>query len=213
MPRVLTLSDTHFIPLKSTRDTWDLSVDLVVHAGDLTWAGDLEQVKAALEWLQELGKPVVFTPGNHDWLFQRNLDQVKRMLVWTPDIHLLIDEEVTVAGVRIWGSPWNPVYFDWAFNLPRGKPLREKWDHIPEGLDILLTHTPPAHHLDKTRSGQDAGCGELRKAVERTKPRYHVFGHIHEGYGIEKTEHTTYVNAAVCDREYKHVNMPQVIEI
>lgn len=75
-----------------------------------------------------------------------------------------------------------PEFHNWAFNLPRGKSCLEKWDLIPNDTDILITHTPPIGHGDFCYSGVRAGCVELLTTVqERVKPRYHIFGHIHEG--------------------------------
>lgn len=53
---------------------------------------------------------------------------------------------------------------------------------IPSDTDILVTHTPPVGHGDLCCSGVRAGCVELLSTVQnRVKPKYHVFGHIHEG--------------------------------
>lgn len=36
-----------------------------------------------------------------------------------------------------------PQYDDMAFNLPRGQAILDKWNDIPAGIDVLITHTPP----------------------------------------------------------------------
>ena len=75
-----------------------------------------------------------------------------------------------------------PEFGGWGFNLPRGEPCRKVWEKIPEGIDILITHGPPIGHGDLCLSHQRAGCVDLlREIQERVKPKYHVFGHIHEG--------------------------------
>jgi hypothetical protein len=52
---------------------------------------------------------------------------------------------VIIEGVKIYGSPWLPSYHDWAFNLERGgEVLKQKWEQIPNGTDVLITHGPPA---------------------------------------------------------------------
>jgi Predicted phosphoesterases, related to the Icc protein len=57
-----------------------------------------------------------------------------------------------------------------------------KWNKIPDDTDILVTHTPPVGHGDLCCTGVRAGCVELLTTVQqRIKPKYHVFGHIHEG--------------------------------
>ena len=55
----------------------------------------------------------------------------------------LEDSGVDIQGVRVYGSPWQPEFFDWAFNLPRGPALAEKWSRIPAGVDVLPS---PATH-------------------------------------------------------------------
>jgi hypothetical protein len=39
----------------------------------------------------------------------------------------LEDEAVELEGVKIYGSPWQPVFSSSAFNLPRGSQLRARW--------------------------------------------------------------------------------------
>lgn len=94
----------------------------------------------------------------------------------------LEDSQIEIYGIKIYGSPWQPEFGNWAFNLPRGEECLKKWNQIPDDTDILLTHTPPIGHGDLVCSGIRAGCVELLSTVQqRVKPRYHVFGHIHEG--------------------------------
>ncbi|XP_071521717.1 metallophosphoesterase MPPED2 isoform X2 [Panulirus ornatus] len=94
----------------------------------------------------------------------------------------LQDQPHSVCGIKLYGTPWQPEFCNWAFNLPRGKPCLEKWDAIPADTDVLITHTPPIGHGDLCCTGVRAGCVELLSTVQtRVKPKYHVFGHIHEG--------------------------------
>lgn len=126
----------------------------------------------------------------------------------------LQDEACSVLGLRIYGTPWQPEFCDWAFNLPRGAPCLEKWDQIPSDTDILITHTPPIGHGDLTCSGVRAGCVDLLETVRsRVQPRYHVFGHIHEGYGVSTDGKVIYVNASTCDINYMPNNKPIVFDI
>lgn len=75
-----------------------------------------------------------------------------------------------------------PEFGGWAFNLERGQSCQDKWDLIPSDVDILVTHGPPIGHGDLCRGGGRAGCVQLLQTVqERVRPKYHVFGHIHEG--------------------------------
>lgn len=126
----------------------------------------------------------------------------------------LEDELIEIFGLRIYGSPWQPEFCKWAFNLPRGQPCLEKWNKIPKGLDILITHTPPLGHGDLCCSGVRAGCVELLSTVQqRVKPKYHVFGHVHEGYGITSDGKVIYINASTCDLNYLPNNPPIVFDV
>ncbi|XP_017478923.1 PREDICTED: metallophosphoesterase domain-containing protein 1 [Rhagoletis zephyria] len=126
----------------------------------------------------------------------------------------LEDQLINVMGIRIYGTPWQPEFCKWAFNLPRGEACLTKWNLIPDNVDILVTHTPPVGHGDLCCSGIHAGCVELLNTVQkRVKPKYHVFGHIHEGYGITSDGNTIYVNASTCDINYIPKNPPIVFDV
>jgi Icc-related predicted phosphoesterase len=209
MTRIVCLSDTH-----NRQGTFDVpDGDVLVHAGDMTGRGTLPEVTAAIAWLEAMPhRDKIVISGNHDFLFERE-NALARSLITR--MAYLEDSEVTVQGLRIWGSPWQPRFHDWAFNLPRGRPLREKWERIPEGLDILVTHGPPMGMLGRAFTGEDVGDEELRDrlAAMAKPPRLHVFGHIHEGYGVVRTPSTTSVNASICDVGYRAVNPAVVIEL
>jgi hypothetical protein len=126
----------------------------------------------------------------------------------------LQDDEVTIQGLRIYGSPWQPEFHDWAFNVKRGPDIKRYWDQIPEGLDLLVTHGPPMGILDRSSAnGSSVGCADLRVAVERTQPRAHVFGHIHGGRGQTKIGQTKFFNASMVNEAYKLVHSPWEIEL
>ena len=208
--RIVCLSDTH-------GRTAALGVppgDVLLHAGDLTGHGSEDEVRDALAWLAGLPHPhKVLIAGNHDFLFQAEPETARRLLAEHPGLTYLEDAEAAVEGLRIWGSPWQPWFFDWAFNLPRGEPLEAVWQRIPSGIDVLLTHGPPAGILDRCFDGREVGCADLRRAVERIAPRLHVFGHIHEAYGREQRGPTLFVNAATCDLAYRPHNPPVVVDL
>jgi hypothetical protein len=68
--------------------------------------------------------------------------------------------------VRIWGSPWQPAFYDWAFNLDRGDHIAQYWQRIPAGTDILVTHGPPIGHGDECYDGNRAGCVDLLREIQ-----------------------------------------------
>jgi Icc-related predicted phosphoesterase len=204
--RIVLISDTHGL-----HDAIDVPEgDLLVHAGDLTKAGEQDEVAAFARWFADLPHPhKVVIAGNHDFLFERKGEDARCLI---QDAIYLQDQAVEIGGVRIWGSPWQPWFYNWAFNLARGAEIREKWDLIPEDTDLLITHGPPLGHGDVTQHGDATGCADLLDVVRRIGPRLHVFGHIHEGYGVTGENGTTFVNATTCDVRYRPVNPPVVLE-
>lgn len=205
--RIVCLSDTH--------DQHDqLTVpdgDLLLHAGDATMRGTPAQIAAFDRWLagQSHAHKVVIA-GNHDWAFERTPALARSLLQHAT---YLEDTLVTVEGLRIWGSPWQPWFCDWAFNLPRGPALAAKWAMIPEGIDVLVTHGPPAGVLDRTSRGEHVGCEDLLAALQRVRPRAHVFGHIHEAYGTLEQHGCRFVNASNCTERYRAVQPPIVFDL
>ncbi|HET6574366.1 MAG TPA: metallophosphatase domain-containing protein [Fimbriiglobus sp.] len=169
--------------------------DVLIHAGDITGYGELEVVEDFDRWLAELPhRHKVVIAGNHDWCFQTQPDRARARLRHAV---YLQDEAVTIAGLKFYGSPWQPWFLDWAFNLPRGPELAAKWALIPDDTDVLVTHGPPLGVLDATRRGHRPGCADLAARVRVVRPGLHVFGHIHEAAGVVRDGDTLFVNAAV----------------
>jgi Icc-related predicted phosphoesterase len=205
--KLIALSDTH--GLHSSLKIPD--GDLLVYAGDQTLNGALDEVIDFNDFLGTLPHPhKIVIAGNHDFCFEN--DRISCEKILTNCIYLQ-DQEVIIDGVKFYGSPWQPWFYDWAFNLERGPEIRAKWDLIPEGIDVLITHGPPYGNGDLTTRGDQAGCRDLLEVVERIKPGVHIFGHIHEGYGITSNGVTTFINASSCDHLYRSVNPPVVYEL
>lgn len=204
--RIVCLSDTHGQHAR-------LAVpdgDVLVHAGDFSLNGRPEEIARFDAWLAGLPhRHKLVIAGNHDFLFEHEPERARRLL---PSATYLCDELAEVAGVRVWGSPWQPWFHDWAFNLRRGPALAAKWALIPAGIDVLVTHGPPQGVLDRTVSDEAVGCEELTLALARVRPRLHVFGHIHEAYGRLERDGTTFVNASNLDVRYRPVQAPIVVE-
>jgi len=205
--RIVCLSDTH----GQHRRLRVPDGDLLLHAGDFSMAGRPDEIESFDRWLGTLPHPhKVVVAGNHDFLFEREPDRARALLV---NASYLQDGLLEVGGLRIWGSPWQPWFFDWAFNLPRGPELAAKWALVPGGVDVLVTHGPPAGILDRTANDEGVGCRDLARALERILPRLHVFGHIHESYGRLERDGTTFVNASNCDLKYQPAQAPIVVEL
>lgn len=205
--KLVVISDTH-----SLHSSLQVPCgDILVHAGDLTDRGTFEEVERFNEFLSQLSFPTkIVIAGNHDFCFERSRETSVNLL--TNCIYLQ-DEAVTVEGIRFYGSPWQPWFYDWAFNLQRGSEIRAKWDMIPSNTDVLITHGPPFGHRDRTTGGEQVGCRDLLDAVNRISPQVHIFGHIHEGYGSTSTPNTTFINASMCNEHYVMANEPIVIDI
>jgi Icc-related predicted phosphoesterase len=137
----------------------------------------------------------IVVAGNHDWVFVRD-PQVARALLG--EVHYLQDEGLVLEGVSFWGSPWQPAYHDWAFNLPREQ-LAAVWRQIPAGLDVLVTHGPPAGIGDRSPLAARRGCQALRERVEQVAPRVHLFGHIHQDGGAWQVGPTLFANVTTWE--------------
>ncbi len=206
--RVVVLSDTHMLHEQVEIPDGDM----LIHAGDFSASrGGLATMSAFNDFMAGLPhRHKVVIAGNHDIALQSHPEEARRCL---SAVTYLQDELLEVEGLRIWGSPWQPRFFDYAFGLSRGAALAEKWARIPSNLDILVTHTPPFGVLDQVRLGRHVGCEALVEAVQRVRPRFHVFGHIHEGYGRCVQDGVCFVNASVCDVFGGAVNLGWVLEV
>jgi len=185
--------------------------DVLVHAGDFCGSGSRRQAREFADFFRRLPHThKVIIAGNHERCLEIDPDLGPKLF---EGCHYLFDSGTVIEGMSFWGSPWQPEFQSWAFNLPRGPALREKWALIPGGVDVLVTHGPPNGILDRTFSGEDVGCEELLRAVERVRPRLHVFGHIHEGYGQHEQGGTRFVNASSCTAAYVASNAPIVVDL
>jgi Icc-related predicted phosphoesterase len=216
--RITFISDTHtkhdklngFLP----------GGDILLHSGDLTGRGYITEIENFMKWYDNINNydTKVFIAGNHDFGFQDDNQKLRGLLTGYKTIDYLEDELMMVGEeydnmIKIWGTPWQPEFHNWAFNLPRGEKIKEKWDMIPVDTDILITHGPPFGKLDYVPyDSVNVGCEELMKRVEEIKPKIHVFGHIHEGFGYVFDGNTHYINAAVLNGRYEFRNKPITVD-
>ncbi len=215
MTSILFTSDTHRpVPHRKLP-----KADVLVHAGDLTMMGTEDELHDCLAALvvDGLHKRVILVPGNHDWMFQRDPEKALKIAA-KYGVEVLIDDSVCVNDTLIYGSPWQPWFHNWAFNAPQdcfagADFLQGKWDRIPCNTDVLVTHGPPRHRRDMTPRGDEVGCPRLALTVHLNKPKIHVFGHIHCGYGIEPTMDTLFINASMCNERYEQVNPPILVHL
>ena len=146
MLTLVCVSDTH----GRHRDLTVPPGDVFLFAGDLSNHGRADDVSEFDDWLGTLPHPhKVIICGNHDFHFERDPADARRRITHAA---YLQDSGTEIAGLKVWGSPWQPRFFDWAFNLDRGPDIAAKWALIPDGTDVLVTHGPPAGVLDQTPS-------------------------------------------------------------
>ncbi len=192
--------------------------DILLVAGDIAPSSHIalqeKWLKTAFrDWLERVpAKEIVGIAGNHDFIFEQKPDLVPK-LKWK----YLQDSQIELFGLKIWGTPWQPRFYDWAFNADEPD-LKNKFNLIPTGTDILVSHGPPFGIGDYVpgRNGGDlehVGSPSLLDRVLKVKPKLHVFGHIHEGRGEYERDGVKFVNATVVDRRYKLSYLPMIFEM
>lgn len=179
--RIIAVSDVHS------------NFDIVVPLGDvLVVAGDLcdnqtEQFAKADAWLATQPHPYkLFVAGNHDSFVVRDQGLL-------PSVTRLVDEAIEIGGLRFYGVPWRR----------RGGAAPD--EHVPAGVDVLISHEPPYGIRDwAPRLQNRIGSDFLLRQVEAVKPRLHLFGHAHVGYGYEKRGETLFCNVAICGTPHNY---------
>jgi hypothetical protein len=228
--RIVGISDTHNLNLLRKMNIIVPDGDVLIHCGDATMKGSYRELCDFAEWFKwQPHKHKIFVAGNHDLGLDPNLtpplalQQNKELFKFC---HYLDDSGVEIDGVKFWGSPWQPWFMSWGFNLPRGAALKEHWDKIPMGTDVLITHSPPYGILDKVYRGHTwdhktqttratyeyVGCRDMLEAVQRVKPKFHLFGHIHGTYGCQQVGDTWFYNCSIATERYDPTNMAFVID-
>ena len=234
--RFVCISDTHGLHRRLNLPDGDI----LLHTGDITKRGEVKTLEDFASWLTELPySQKVVIAGNHDltihtsyFMEPKNYEHIlgkranfnefnsaraREVLCKAPESNFIYleDESFTVmGGYKVYGSPWQPEFYNWAFNLQRGEDCAKMWEKIPIDTDILMTHGPPIGHGDKCSSGDNAGCVDLlARIVDHVKPVFHVFGHIHEGYGATTNGSTTFVNPSTCTLQYQPIQPPLVFDL
>lgn len=212
--RITLISDTH---TKHNQITKDLpGGDIIIHAGDISSMGYQHELKSFFDWYKTLPyEHKVFIAGNHDWGFQTSAVTTALLLEDYPELDYLQDDmcmlgEDYSSAIKIYGTPWQPRFYNWAFNADRGEDIKQHWDKIPtNGVDILITHGPAWGMLDTVNGkGPNLGCEDLIQAIVRVKPKIHVCGHIHTGNGYYFNGETHFFNAAILDESYRYAHQP-----
>lgn len=183
--------------------------DILIHAGDWSGMGRESETRNFAKWLaKQKAKHIVIVPGNHEVEFSKSLPDARNWILdECPDAIILIEESTEIEGIKIFGSPITPWFYNWAWNVER-KDIKPYWDKIPEGTNIVITHGPPyqildeLHFPDGTPKGEFVGCNFLGDRIKEIKPNLHIFGHIHCGFGQKHIDGTSYYNVCLCDEMY-----------
>ena len=206
--KFVAISDTH----GQHADLELPEADCIIHAGDVSKRGTFSQVQDFLYWFEKLDyKYKIFIAGNHDFCFEKTPSEAEALIL--ENIIYLNDSGCEIEGIKIWGSPVTPWFHDWAFNRERGSEIKQHWDLIPNQVDILITHGPVHGILDRTVFFKHAGCEVLKERVNLIRPKIHISGHIHEGYGEKVVNGIHYMNASVLNFRYKLANKPIVFDV
>jgi len=214
--KITFLSDTHNKHRQCTNDL--PGGDLLIHAGDISSMGYEHEIREFCKWFSSIPGYThkVFIAGNHDWGFQDNVNKITEILNFYNEFVYIQDSEYIITDndsqLKIYGSPWQPEFHNWAFNLPRsGHQLQNILNAIPDDTDILITHGPALGYLDTSGppySIPRLGCELLAKRIEEIKPKIHVCGHIHGGYGYKFNGDTHFINASVLNEKYVYTDKP-----
>lgn len=191
------ISDTHNEHSMLT----DLECDILVHSGDACIKGNYSEGYAFLMWyVKQPSKYKILVPGNHDHKLRTHPDLIK--LAYDLGIHVLNNDFLEINGIKFYGVSKTFMSID-RYDATHLEVRKKTWSNIPKDLDMLITHMPPHSILDTNREGIHCGCPELTKKVAEVKPRYHVFGHLHEqGHKSVTIDQTQYINVANKNREY-----------
>ena len=230
--RIVCISDTHDLHHKMTHQL--PKGDVLIHAGDVSNIGEQPDVTRFIHWFMNIQgfDTKIFIAGNHDFAFDKiNQPHHKGDFHWlsnliSPEnlaqdnVYYLEDSFMTIESpefskpIKFYGSPWQPEFHNWAFNLPRGgDEMFKKWNMISEDTDVLITHGPAENVRDFVPNGQIVGCGMLRHRIETIRPALHVCGHIHHAHGASLINDIMYVNASICTERYVPSNKPIVIDL
>lgn len=184
--------------------------DILLIAGDICPNGSSQQSwldGPFRKWLEGIKGEVFACAGNHDFIFQESPHSVPN-LPW----HYLEDESAEYMGLKIYGTPWQKRFGDWAFNLDESD-LASRWDQIPDDTDILVTHGPPLYFGDLVERGTHEGSPSLLKRIVQISPKLVVFGHIHNGRGEYLHNDVMMANVTLLNESYKMVYPPWTYEI
>lgn len=221
--KICFISDTHCY-LGSMMDKIPYDCDVLVHCGDYLSSGYMHEFAQFAKELGQLSRRfdlVLITAGNHDIITEKETEACRTILRENgSNVHMLINESFEHWGIKFYGSPYTPRFYDWAwmYNHNRGGII---WDMIPLDTDILFTHGMPKGILDAVGNftgdriiANSVGCPFLRDRIKVVKPKIYAGGHLHLHGGKTVIEDgTLFINAAMVDEGYIPTRNPIIVEI
>ncbi len=195
-------------------ENWKAKVsndDLVLIAGDISWAMKLEEAKADLEWIDKLPGKKIIIKGNHEYWW-KSISSVRE--ISPPSIMVIQNDAIKIGnmvfcGTRGWTVPekdkelkpedlkiYKREVERLKLTLMFAKNLREEGDKL-----VAMIHFPP-FNTDKETS-------EFTKLFEEYLVDVVVFGHLH---GYTKCDKVSKINSVTyyftsCD----HINNDPVL--
>lgn len=198
--KICCLSDSHMHHKKIKMP----SCDMIIHAGDFTYHGELDEVAQFLKWYgEQKAKYKLLVCGNHEKWISEQGDLLKEMCR-DEGIQLLNNTHTVIEGHTIFGSPYSRKFGNWAYMVDETD-LGAMYDKILPDTTILITHGPAYKHLDFCPNGH-VGSTALEHAISKLpKLKLHVTGHIHESRGTLFQNGLLTVNAAICGIPYSDI--------
>lgn len=198
------ISDTH----NHHSNKWEIQpCDVLIHCGDFSFQGNFSEVQQFVKDFKKAKKDsgakyAIIVPGNHEKGVQAN-EQFFREYCEQNDIIVLIHEEIVLDGVRFFGTPWQPYFCNWAYNVENEQDLDRYYSEIPDDTQVLITHCPPYKILDYSPMCGNVGSKELQNRVMQLKKlKFHFFGHIHYSQGFQIFHGIKFVNCAILGDQY-----------
>jgi len=175
--RVLAFSDLHR-DLDGARSLVERSgdFDVVIGAGDFASVHEgLDETIAALAAIET---PTVLVPGNNE-----TEDALRAAASGWEAATVLHGDATEIGGVTFFGlgagvptTPW-----DWSFDLS-DEDAESELAACPASA-VLVLHSPPHGHCDRSSAGDHLGSHAILAAIESKEPPLAVCGHIHEAWG------------------------------
>jgi len=210
--KIVLISDTHGYELKDLPHG-----DLLVHCGDWSGGGAYVETFYFIKWMSSVKQNytygVVCVPGNHD-RFVESAPDLTKVQFNDAGIKLLINENIEINGVKIFGTPYTPNFYNWTF-MGTDTQLTKHFEAMSADTDLVISHGPPYGILDYV--GRDGGLSvgslALLYKIQEVKPKVVVFGHIHEGRGSTDQNGISYYNVSSVDEYYRPIHAPVVIDV